>query len=151
MLSAPLAFFVAFAVSVPETADPNPPMSVLSWVWFWCLMASFTVFVLYPVWFIERRGQTPGMRQMEIRLFRIDGEGNLEAPSSARAGVAPLRRRPAGSSSSPGSSTISGPWATCVRECIHDKIAGTVAVDVRSEGVVRHEVRSAPANDPPSG
>ena len=37
------------------------------------------------------------------------------------------------------------------RQCIHDKIAGTVAVDVRSEGVVRHEVRSAPANDPPSG
>ena len=65
MALAPVVFFVPFGISTPETSQSEPPDDrPVSWVWFWCLLASFTVFVLYPVWFIERRGQTPGMRQM---------------------------------------------------------------------------------------
>ena len=79
-----------------------------------------------------------GCGQMEIRLFRIDDEGQPRSTQlcTQRLGSRPSRRRPAGSSSSPGSSTISGPLGDTRRQCIHDKIARTVAVDLRSEGVV---------------
>ena len=100
MAAVPFAFFIAFSFSLPETSNPDPPMTAASWVWFWCWLASCSVFVLYPVWFIGRRGQTPGMRRMRIRLFQMDREGNLETPSRpARLGpcghglrvLAPLR------------------------------------------------------------
>ncbi len=132
MLAAPVAFFWAWAFSLPETSNPNPPMTAVSWVLLWCLLASCTVFVLYPAWFIGRRGQTPGMRQVEIRLFRIDGEGNLAAPGSGRAWGRAV--------------TAAAGWFLCFvwildylwplgdrrRQCLHDKIARTVAVDERA-------------------
>jgi uncharacterized RDD family membrane protein YckC len=42
--------------------------------WF---VLGLVVVVAYPVWFIGRRGQTPGMRRMRIRLARIDAEDHL--------------------------------------------------------------------------
>lgn len=137
MAPAPIAFDVLFGASAPNNA--NAPMSLISWVWFWCLLASLSLFVLYPVWFIGRRGQTPGMRRMQIRLFQIDREGNLEAPSRQRAwGRA---------------ATAFACWLFIVawildylwpladrrHQCLHDKVARTVVVDLRHEGPVRVE------------
>jgi uncharacterized RDD family membrane protein YckC len=134
MAPAPIVFDILFGASVPNNA--NAPMSLISWVWFWCLLASLTVFVLYPVWFIGRRGQTPGMRRMQIRLFHMNGEGNLEAPSRKRAWGRAV--------------TAFVCWLLFVawildylwplgdqrHQCLHDKFARTVAVDVRD---TRHE------------
>jgi len=133
MASLPVAFFMLFGISIPDSADPNPPMSAVSWVLFWCLLVSCAGFVLYPVWFIGRRGQTPGMRRMQIRLFHMNREGNLEAPSSQRAW---------------GRAALAfvcwflffawildylWPLADERRRCLHDMIVGTVAVDMRDE------------------
>jgi uncharacterized RDD family membrane protein YckC len=133
MLFVPNAFFWTFAFSLPETSNPDPPMSVVSTVLLWCLLVSFTSFVLYPVWFIGRRGQTPGMKQKEIRLFRVNREGSLEAPGwNCAWGRACL---------------AAGCWLFCVawildylwplrdsrHQCLHDKVVRTVVVDERDE------------------
>jgi uncharacterized RDD family membrane protein YckC len=81
MASLPIALFVLFALSLPEGGNGDAPFSPATWVFFWCLLASFSVVVLYPVWFIGRRGQTPGMKISDIRLFQINHEGSLQAPS----------------------------------------------------------------------
>ncbi len=115
MATLPVAFFILFGASTPDTTNPNPPISLVSWVWFWSWLASSTLFVVYPVWFISRRGQTPGMKKMRIRLMHMDVEGASRSTRlRTRRGAAPSRRRPAGSSASSGSWTISGLWATSV-------------------------------------
>ena len=115
-----------------EKAPAGGPYSTSSWVWFWCMAASCTVFVLYPVWFfIGCRAQTPGMRKMQIRLYQMDREGNLEAPSSNRAWGRAV--------------TAFACWLLFFawvldylwsagdtrHQCVHDKVAHTVAVDLR--------------------
>ncbi len=137
MAAAPFVLLIAFGASLQVTSNPNPPISPISMVWFWCWAASCTVFVLYPVWFIGRRGQTPGMRRMQIRLFQIHREGNLEAPSRQRAwGRAAM---------------AFACWLLIVawildylwplgdkrHQCLHDKVARTVAVDVREAPATR--------------
>lgn len=133
MVSVPFALFLAFSFSLPDTNNPDPPMTAASWVWIWCWLASCSVFVLYPVWFVGRRGQTPGLRRMQIHLFQMDREGNLEAPSWPRAWGRAL--------------TAFACWLLFVawildylwplgdkrHQCLHDKVARTVAVDVREE------------------
>jgi uncharacterized RDD family membrane protein YckC len=133
MASAPIVFFVLLGISVPDTSNPHAPTSAISWVWFWCLLASCTLFVLYPVWFIGRRGQTPGMQQMQIRLFAIDSEGKLETPSANRAWGRSVTAAAAWFLFFAWVLDYLWPLGDRRHQCIHDKIARTVAVDVRSE------------------
>jgi uncharacterized RDD family membrane protein YckC len=133
MASAPVAFFVLFGVSVPESAPPDAPFSPISWVWFWCLLASCTVFVLYPVWFIGRRGQTPGMQQMQIRLFQIDDEGNLEVSGWGRAWGRAVTAFACWFLFFVWILDYLWPLGDRRHQCLHDKVAHTVAVDVREE------------------
>ena len=76
----PLACFVAFGASLPpvQGANDSQPWSTASGMWLAAaIVLSLGIVVAYPVWFIGRRGQTPGMRRMRIRLSRIDAEDNL--------------------------------------------------------------------------
>jgi uncharacterized RDD family membrane protein YckC len=135
MVSVPIAFFIAFAVSLPYSNNSDPPMTAASWVWFYCWLASCTVVVLYPVWFIGRRGQTPGMKVSDIRLYQVQADGSLGAPSWKCAWGRTV-------------AAVVGwflfvawildylwPLGDSRHQCIHDKIARTIAVDVRPEGV----------------
>ena len=133
MASLPVAFFILFGISVPDTADPNPPISAVSWVWFWCLAFSCAGFVLYPVWFIGRRGQTPGMRRMQIRLFHMDREGNLEAPSSQRVWGRTVLALVCWFLFFAWILDYLWPMGDRRRRCLHDLVVGTVAVDMRDE------------------
>lgn len=134
MAAAPVAFFWAFAISLPQTSNPDPPMSAVSWVFFWCLLASFLLFVLYPVWFIGRSGQTPGMQQLDIRLFQIDGEGNLTEPSWWRAWGRAVMAFACWLLAIAWLLDYLWPLGDRRHQCIHDKAARTVAVDLRHEG-----------------
>lgn len=133
MACAPIAFFVFFGLSVPASGPSDAPFSAVSWVLFWCLLASGTVFVFYPAWFIAQRGQTPGMKRMGIRLSVIDREGNMEAPGWNQAwGRA---------------ATACACWLFVLawlldylwplgdtrHQCLHDKLARTVVVNERVE------------------
>jgi len=135
MASAPVAFFVLLGASVPDSSNPNAPFSAISWVWFWCLAASSTLFVLYPVWFIGQRGQTPGMKQMQIRLLQIEGgEGNLAAPGWPRAWGRAVVATAGWFLFFAWILDYLWPLGDKRHQCIHDKAVGTVAVDLRTEG-----------------
>jgi len=153
MVSVPFVTFIGFAVSLPSTNNPDPPTSAASWVWFYCWLASCTVVVFYPVWFIGRRGQTPGMKWADIRLFQINLDGSLGAPSWKCAWGRTV-------------AAVVGwflffvwildylwPLGDSRHQCIHDKIAHTIAVDVRPEGGPHtYGVRgSAPIDDRSTG
>jgi uncharacterized RDD family membrane protein YckC len=101
-------------------------------------VASLTVFVAYPVWFLGRRGRTPGMQLMGIRLYRVNREGSLSAPDRATA----WRR----------SAVAMGFWLIFAfgpaldymwsfdnprRQCLHDKFGRTVAVNERRSAADR--------------
>ncbi len=102
-------------------------------MWFWCWLASCTVFVLYPVWFIGRRGQTPGMKKMQIRLFQIHSEGNLVAPTSQRAWGRALMAFACWIVFFAWILDYLWPLGDKRHQCLHDKVARTVAVDERVE------------------
>jgi uncharacterized RDD family membrane protein YckC len=80
MAVVPVALFIAWSNSMTpaQSANDNLPTSAISDLllagWF---VLGLVVVVAYPVWFIGRRGQTPGMRRMRIRLARIDAEDHL--------------------------------------------------------------------------
>ena len=147
MASLPITFFILFGISSPETANPNPPISAITWVLFWCLLASSTLFVLYPVWFIGRRGQTLGMRRMKIRLFHVNLEGNLEAPTPQRAWGRAAMALACWLLFFVWILDYLWPLGDTRHQCLHDKVVRMVAVDVRGEpGVSDQDIR-APAND----
>ena len=147
MVSVPVAFFIAFSFSLPDTNNPDPPMTAASWVWIWCWLASLTVFVLYPVWFIGRRGQTPGMKRMQIRLFQIDREGNLEAPSLQRAWGRAVMAFVFWFLLAAWIFDYLWPLGDKRHQCLHDKVARTVAVDVREAPGAHDEVRGLVPTD----
>ena len=134
MATLPVAFLFLFGASTPDTTNPNPPISLVSWVWFWAWLATSTLFVVYPVWFISRRGQTPGMKKMQIRLLHMDAEGRLENITQNQAWGHAL--------------AAAACWLLCFlwvldylwplgdqrRQCIHDKAAHTYAIDLRDGG-----------------
>jgi uncharacterized RDD family membrane protein YckC len=87
--------------------------------------------VAYPVYFIAKRGQTVGMKKMGVRLYKIDSAtGHLRPPST---GVSWGRW-----AITLGCSLVSSIivlldylWAAWDQkhQCLHDKVAGTVAID----------------------
>ncbi len=133
MAVAPVVFLVLFGIATPDTSNPNPPMSAVSWLWFWCLLASLTLFVFYPIWFIERRAQTPGMRKMQIRLSQVDREGKLGAPSQNCAWGRAFMAAVCWVFFFAWVLDYLWPLGDKRHQCIHDKVARTVAVDVRYE------------------
>lgn len=134
MLIPPTLLFIAWNASVTpaQYASGNGYSAISSTLVVAALLSVPVVFVGYPVWFIGRSGQTPGMRLMRIRLYRIDSDGSLSAP-----GYGTAWRRVAYALSA----TIiwpwglvdylSGPWNKH-RQCLHDRFAGTVALDQRA-------------------
>jgi uncharacterized RDD family membrane protein YckC len=129
MVIVPAVLFVGWGVSLTDVNNQTAPMSWCSWVWLASFLASLTVFVTYPAWFIGRRGQTPGMQKMGIRLFRVNKEGTLSPPNWANAW---------------GRSAVAMAWWLILffgpaidylwsfedgqRQCLHDKFGRTVAV-----------------------
>jgi uncharacterized RDD family membrane protein YckC len=101
------------------------------------MFALSIVFVVgYPVYFIGKRGQTPGMKLQQIRLYRLGPAGELYPPtfktSWGRWAVVLLLQLVSG--------VLFGIpiildylWSAWdkQRQCLHDKAAGTVAVDER--------------------
>lgn len=134
MVSVPFVLFIAFAISLPYTNNPDPPMTAASWVWFYCWLASCTVVVLYPVWFIGRRGQTPGMKWSDIRLFQVHPDGSLGAPSWKCAWGRTVAASVGWFLFFAWILDYLWPLGDSRHQCIHDKIARTIAVDVRPEG-----------------
>jgi uncharacterized RDD family membrane protein YckC len=107
------------------------------------LIGCIVIYIAYPVYFIGKRGQTPGMKRLQIRLFRLGPNGDLYAPtyklSWGRWAVFMLFN------------VLSGAlfgipialdylWASWdkQRQCLHDKAVGTVAVDEREFGGTLH-------------
>jgi uncharacterized RDD family membrane protein YckC len=97
---------------------------------------SIALLIAYPVYFIGKRGQTPGMKLLKIRLYRLGAYGELRPPtykvSGGRWAIVLLL------------SLLSGAllgipilldylWASWDKQgqCLHDRAAGTVAVDER--------------------
>ena len=147
----PFSFFFLFGVSTLFTTIPNPPISAVSWVWFWCLAG-----------LVHRVRRLPGLVHRAPRSDAWDEAGG-DSPLSDRRrgesrstqlcrapGAAPSRRRPAGSSSSLWILDYLWPLGDTRRQCIHDKIAHTVAVDLRAECDRARGSAERPANDRPS-
>ena len=97
---------------------------------------SLVLLIAYPVYFIGKRGQTPGMKLLQIRLYRLGPDGELYAPSYkvswGRWAIVILLNLLSGA-------LFGIPiildylWAAWDKQsqCLHDKAAGTVAVDER--------------------
>jgi uncharacterized RDD family membrane protein YckC len=125
----PVVLFVGFSASLTEFNNQNGPLSGASWAWLASLLVSLTVFVVYPAWFIGRRGRTPGMKTMDIRLYRVNREGTLAQPgwgnawgrsAAAMACWLVLFFGPA----------VDYLWSfeDRRRQCLHDKLGRTVVV-----------------------
>jgi uncharacterized RDD family membrane protein YckC len=129
MTIVPTLLYYGFIASMTTFNDQNGPLSGASWVWLLSFLASLTVFVAYPAWFIGRRGRTPGMKKMDIRLYRVNREGTISPPAWA---IAWGR-----------SAAAMACWLILVfgpavdylwsfedqrRQCLHDKLGRTVAV-----------------------
>jgi len=69
----PFVLLGAFGATAPQ--NDNAPLgataTALLLLWFVAMLGAL---IAYPVWCIARRGQTPGMRAMHIRLYRRTGE-----------------------------------------------------------------------------
>jgi len=130
MAIVPFVLAIAFGASLPNAADapPSPISDALGWV----LLASLGVVVVYPAWFIGRRGQTPGMKRMQIRLYRMDAEGNLSAPGWGRAWGRSATAFVVLCLFDAGWLVYAlWPLGNDRRQCLHDEVARTIAVDVR--------------------
>jgi uncharacterized RDD family membrane protein YckC len=132
MTIVPVLIYVGFAASLTHFNHQHGPFSTVSLVLLCLFGASCTVFVAYPAWFMGRRGRTPGMKKVGIRLYRISREGDLSAPDRATA----WRR----------SGVAMGFWLIFAfgpaidyissfedrrRQCLHDKLGRTVVVNER--------------------
>ena len=131
----PLACFVAFGASLPPAQSGNgtPPLSASSAVWLAvALVLSLGMVIVYPVWFIGRRGQTPGMRRMRIRLSRIDAEDNLSDVDFATSWRRWLFALPFWVTALYGVTLLFDylwPLRNRHHQCLHDKWARTVVLE----------------------
>lgn len=97
---------------------------------------SLVFVVVYPVYFIGQRGQTPGMKLLQIRLYRLGPAGELHPPTykvswGRWAAVLGLQLLSGALFGIP--IILDYLWAAWDKQgqCLHDKAAGTVAVDER--------------------
>ena len=131
----PLACFVAFGASLPpaQGANDTQPWSAISDISLAAgLLLSLGLVVVYPVWFIGRRGQTPGMRRMRIRLSRIDDEDNLSDVDFATSWRRWLFALPFWVTALYGVTLLFDylwPLRDRRHQCLHDKWARTVALE----------------------
>jgi uncharacterized RDD family membrane protein YckC len=100
------------------------------------IILSIVLIIAYPIYFIGKRGQTPGMKLLRIRLYRLGPNGELYDPSykvsAGRWAIVMLFNLLSGA-------LLGIPiildylWASWdkQRQCLHDKAVGTVAVDER--------------------
>jgi uncharacterized RDD family membrane protein YckC len=100
------------------------------------IILTVVLIIAYPIYFIGKRGQTPGMKLLRIRLYRFGPNGELYAPSykvsGGRWAIVMLFNLFSGA-------LFGIPiildylWASWdkQRQCLHDKVVGTVAVDER--------------------
>jgi uncharacterized RDD family membrane protein YckC len=96
------------------------------------LLLSLGLVVVYPVWFIGRRGQTPGMLRMRIRLSRIDDEDNLSDVDFATSWRRWLFALPFWVTALYGVTLLFDylwPLRDRRHQCLHDKWARTVALE----------------------
>ena len=134
MAIVPVLIYLGFAASLTHFDHQDGPFSTVSLVLLCSFVASLTVFVAYPAWFVGRRGRTPGMKMMGIRLYRINQEGSLSAPDWANAWSR--------------SAVAMGFWLILFfgpsvdyiwsfedlrHQCLHDKFGRTVAVNDGAE------------------
>jgi uncharacterized RDD family membrane protein YckC len=99
-------------------------------------ISGLVLIVAYPIYFIGKRGQTPGMKLLRIRLYRLGPDGELYATNNeisvGRWAIVMLFNLLSGA-------LFGIPiildylWASWdgQRQCLHDKAVGTVAVDER--------------------
>ena len=100
------------------------------------VILSVVLVIAYPVYFIGKGGQTPGMKLLKIRLYRLGADGELYPPtygvSWGRWGTVMVLNLLSGALF--GIPIILdylwAAWDT-QRQCLHDKVVGTVAVDER--------------------
>ncbi len=131
----PVLLYVGFAASLTRFNDQRGPFSTASLVLLCLFVASLIVFVVYPAWFIGRRGRTPGMKVAGVRLYRIDRSHRAERLSAPDRSTAWCRAAVAmGCWLIP----FFGPsvdyiWSFESRgsQCLHDKLGRTVVVDER--------------------
>jgi uncharacterized RDD family membrane protein YckC len=97
---------------------------------------SIALIIAYPIYFIGKRGQTPGMKLLKIRLYRLGVNGELTPPtyktSSGRWAIVMLLNLLSGALF--GIPTLLDYlWASWNKQgrCLHDLAAGTLAVDER--------------------
>jgi uncharacterized RDD family membrane protein YckC len=100
------------------------------------IILTIVLIIAYPIYFIGKRGQTPGMKLLRIRLYRLGPDGQLYAPtykvSGGRWAIVMVFNLFSGA-------LFGIPiildylWAAWdkQRQCLHDKAVGTVAVDER--------------------
>jgi uncharacterized RDD family membrane protein YckC len=131
----PLVCIVGFGASLPPSrgANDTQPVSASSDVWLAAaLVLSLVIVVAYPVWFIGRRGQTPGMRRLRIRLSRIDAEDNLSDVDFATSWRRWLFALPFWVTALYGVTLLIDylwPLRNSRHQCLHDKWARTVALE----------------------
>ncbi len=132
MTIGPVLVYIGFAASLTHFNDQHGPFSTASLVLLCLFVASLSVYVAYPAWFIGRRGRTPGMKAAGVRLYRIDRPDRLSAPDRStawfRAAVAMgfwliLFFGP----------SVDYLWSfeSEGRQCLHDKFGRTVVVNER--------------------
>ena len=97
---------------------------------------SIGLLIGYPVYFIAKRGQTPGMKLLQIRLYRLETGGDPRPPtyktSWGRWAIMMVLNLLSGA-------LFGIPiildylWASWDKrgQCLHDKAVGTVAIDER--------------------
>ena len=92
MTIGPVLVYVGFAASLTHFNDQHGPFSTTSLLLLCLFLASLTVFVAYPAWFIGRRGRTPGMKAAGVRLYRIDRADRADRATGQPLGARPLNR-----------------------------------------------------------
>jgi uncharacterized RDD family membrane protein YckC len=99
-------------------------------------ISGIVLIIAYPIYFVGKRGQTPGMRLLRIRLFRLGPDGELYATnyktSVGRWAIVMLFNLLSGALFGI-PIALDYLWASWdrQRQCSHDKVVGTVAVDER--------------------
>lgn|GEM_PF-6396811 len=100
------------------------------------VFSAIALIIAYPIYFIGKRGQTPGMKLLKTRLYRLEAYGELRQPtykvSAGRWAIVLVLNLLSG--------VLFGIpilldylWASWNKQgqCLHDLAAGTVAVDER--------------------
>jgi uncharacterized RDD family membrane protein YckC len=100
------------------------------------ILLTVGLLIAYPVYFIGKRGQTPGMKLLQIRLYRLSPHGDLNASTyklswGRWAIVMVLNLLSAALFGIP--IILDYLWASWDKQgqCLHDRAVGTVAIDER--------------------